>query len=540
MPAQPSTDLVHLRRADNNERFVAFAFAGADMVAEVDSFGTITYAAGAFRSKFGLPPESFIGRSVRSLVAPVDHDALDSALALLIERGRLPPLMIRMSDEGRTRLSVAGLALSAADRPLRLCLSFARPPAPAARVLRAGSAQSLARATEARLRAGSPCDLGLLEIFGPDSVTLLKGDAIGLALESVTPNALASELAPGRFGILGSGGTEGDMLAAAHALEGALRAQGVNVAVTATHLPLGTGGLTPTQAARALRHALNAFARNGAKGLEDAGVGQSLAGYMHRAGRKTDSLRRAIRSGAFTLLYQPIVSLAERSVHHYEALIRPRPIADLPLHTPQEFVMLAEALGLADELDLAVARSACSEAMRAGIPVAFNLSGQSVQSPAFRNRLMALLTGHPACEAGLVIVEMTETAEIEDVEEARMTAEALRTLKVPFCLDDFGAGSSDMRLLRELTADIVKLDGSYVSGVTTAGRERAFIAGMVEIARASGALIVAERIEVEAEAAVLAQLGVHYGQGWLFGRPAPMPVQSARVMARAGETERWG
>ena len=93
-----------------------------------------------------------------------------------------------------------------------------------------------------------------------------------------------------------------------------------------------------------------------------------------------------------------------------------------------------------------------------------NLSGQSVQDPRFRNSLVSLLTGSAACRAGLVVVEMTETAELENIEEASATAKALRALGVPFCLDDFGAGTADMRLLRALTADIVKLDGSYVPG----------------------------------------------------------------------------
>lgn len=69
----------------------------------------------------------------------------------------------------------------------------------------------------------------------------------------------------------------------------------------------------------------------------------------------------------------------------------------------------------------------------------------------------------------------------------------LRSLGVPFCLDDFGAGAADVRLLRALTADIVKLDGSYVPGVARGGRERAFVARMVEIARAAGASVVPRR-----------------------------------------------
>ena len=185
--------------------------------------------------------------------------------------------------------------------------------------------------------------------------------------------------------------------------------------------------------------------------------------------------------------------------------------------------MLVEALGLADELDLQIARMACDRALAASSRVAFNISGQSVQNPGFRKRLIAMLRHHPACTSKLAMVEITETAEIEDVAEGLATVEALRGIGVPFCLDDFGAGTADMRLLRALTPDIVKLDGSYVPGITSTGRERSFIAGMVEIARAVGAAVVAERIETEAEAAALSGLGVTFGQGWLFGRPDELP-----------------
>lgn len=520
----PDTDL-QIRRADHNERFVAFAFAGADMVVETDAGGVVTYAAGAFRSKFGCPPEAFVGRAVRDLVAPADHAALGAALGLLMERGRLLPMMIRLSDTERTNLALAGMAIPTPGRPLRLCLSLARPPAPLASVRHAGSPHHMARATEAKLRAGIACDLGLLEIVGAGGVVVSRGEAIGQALEALAPHALASEIAPGRFGLLGSGGSEADLLTVAALLEAALRNQGVEVTVTSRHIGLATGELTPTQAARALRQALNVFARDGVKGLNGAGFDDGLAEYMRRAGAQTARLRHAIRVNQFSLQFQPIVSFSGRATHHFEALIRPKGAPDYPSSAPQDFVMLVEALGLADELDMAVARLACDAAHRAGAAVAFNLSGQSVQGAEFRDRLTGLLKASPACKAGLVTVEMTETAEIEDVRQAALTATALRALGVPFCLDDFGAGAADIRLLRALNPDTVKLDGSYTPGVTQEGRKRALFAGMVEMARAAGAKIVAERVETEAEANALRELGVHYGQGWLFGRPGPLPAR---------------
>ena len=103
-------------------------------------------------------------------------------------------------------------------------------------------------------------------------------------------------------------------------------------------------------------------------------------------------LRRAIKSRRFNLLFQPIVSLADRRLHHYEALLRPKPLPGCPFDTPQEFVTLVEALGLAAELDLAVAALASDAAAFSTVPIAFNVSGQSLQSAAFLDRLLAL---HP-------------------------------------------------------------------------------------------------------------------------------------------------
>lgn len=546
----PPKDTSQLRRMQNNERFVAFAFAGADMMVETDIDGIVTYAAGAFRSKLGRPAEAFVGHDVRDLVAPVDHEVLETALSLLVERGRLQPLLIRLANPARTNLALAGMALPAQGCPLRLCLSLAQPPAPLVRAAGGGTPHSLARRTETRLRTGRPCDLGLLEIKGAGNREMASGEEVSRLLETVAPHAVASEIAPGRFGLLGSGSSEVDLLSVASLLEVALRGQGVEVSVAPRHIPLVKGELSPVQAARALRQALNVFANKGTAGFDEAGFDGGLAGYIQRAGTQAAGLRKIIRGGHFSLAFQPIVSLADRTLHHYEALIRPGTMPDHPVREPQEFVMLVEALGFADELDLVVAQLSCEAASSAGVRVAFNVSGQSMQSGGFRDRLTRLLAGNAACRAGLVMVEMTETAEIEDVAEAVRTAEALRSLGVPFCLDDFGAGANDIRLLRAFTPNIVKLDGSYIPAVTQGGRERGFVAGMIEIARATGAEVVAERVETEDEADALRALGVQYGQGWLFGRPGALPgVQPERsrtatsprgTARRNGVKESWG
>ena len=103
------------------------------------------------------------------------------------------------------------------------------------------------------------------------------------------------------------------------------------------------------------------------------------------------------------------------------------------------------------------------------------------------------------------------------------TVEALRARKMPLCIDDFGAGAAAFRYLRSFKVDYVKIDGLYVQHAMRSAQDRGFLVAMVELARNVGAQVVAERIETEAECAAMQQLGIGYGQGWLFGKAGPLP-----------------
>ena len=123
---------------------------------------------------------------------------------------------------------------------------------------------------------------------------------------------------------------------------------------------------------------------------------------------------------------------------------------------------------------------------------------------------------------GALLIEFTETAEIEDMDGAAETVRQLRAAGVPVCIDDFGAGGAAFRYLRELRADYVKLDGAFVQRAENSDRDRGIVQAMIEAARAVGAATIAEMIETEGQARLMRNLGVEYGQGWLFGRPGGM------------------
>ncbi len=217
------------------------------------------------------------------------------------------------------------------------------------------------------------------------------------------------------------------------------------------------------------------------------------------------------------------MTLADRQVHHFEALLRPISTPKLAVTGVQEFVLFAEAAGLSEELDWAVldTAAATSEAAR-GASIAVNVSGLSMQSSTFRDRMLDRLARATRAGANLLI-ELTETADIEDFGSAIASMAGLRAAGIPVCLDDFGSGSAAFRYLREFRVDYVKLDGSYVGGALSSAREHGFLLTMVELANFMGAKTVAETIETEPQARLMQDIGVEFGQGYLLGRPAALP-----------------
>jgi len=517
--AVPLQQLASSRRS--KDRFVVFAFAAAELLVETDLRGQISFAEGAFPARFGRAGEDFIGQPVIALVAPSDRPAFATALALLSEHGRLKPAVIKLADEEATAFSVAGLRLG--DAAAKLVLTFA----PLPRELPGGplpGGPGLASMAEEILRSGEPGGpVGFLELTGPLGRFVPGGEVNREIQEELNrqagEGAVATELAAGRYGLL-PGQAPLDLPTLTSAVAEILKERGVNdVSVGAMAVGLEAEGLSQVQATRALRFALAAFARGGNDALEKAGFAGGLAGFLDSASERAAVLRRSIAERRFRMAFQPIVSIADRTPHHYEALIRPLQADDSAMSHPGEFVALAEAVGLTEELDWAVVSAVCEAAGAAGgTRVACNLSGLSLQSPKFREDMKALLENTPGMAERLV-VEITETAEIEQEDEAVRMIELLREHKIPVCLDDFGAGAAAFRYLRAFKVDYVKVDGIYVANALQSERDRGFIAAMVDLARTVGAQVVAERIETEEEAALMLELGVRYGQGYLFGKP---------------------
>lgn len=525
------------------DRFVAFSFAAAELLVETDIVGIIGFATGAFRTRLGREASYFEGRHLSDLFTPADHETLEVALAMVAHTGRIAPMVLHLANSDCTPQSVGAFLRQIQGFAPRLSVSIgplALPPSTETKHRRpAASRAGFGRLAEQALSGDCASGMGLVEVKGWDRLReTLSGDerrslerVLGDALADISVSAggvgTASQLADGRFGVIARGLDAAAMVAR---LEQALRASPATggAQIDASSIALVAGGLPTPQAARALRYALGRFADGGQSAIRELGARDGLAGIIATAEQHVIAVRNALEQRRFRLLYQPVVRLSDREVMHYEALLRPHPSTGVPVREPQEFVTFCEAVGLSEQLDWAVLETALEALQATREPsVAVNMSGLSIQNPAHRKTLLARLTDLHNQSGKLapsrLLIELTETAEIADLSAAASTMEQLRSIGIPVCLDDFGAGAAAFRYLRAFGVDYVKLDGDYVRSACKTSRDRALVGSMVEIATACGAQVIAEMIETEEQMKLMQSLGVTHGQGWLFGKPGRLP-----------------
>jgi EAL domain-containing protein (putative c-di-GMP-specific phosphodiesterase class I) len=551
----PIADRAAAQLAHSRDRFLAFAFAAADMLIETGLDGVISFAAGAFRERFGHDGAAFIGQHVEGLIAPGDQNVFALALATMPLRGRIAPIVLRTSDRHATRSSVAAMLMPGLLP--RLCFTIGMLPLPqdglvSRSLLPDGTmtdAVRFSREAEAVLRAGAPTVLALLEIdvrgahdpaMLPEVRSRLR-DSLAAVLAAIWPGAVASELADFRYGLLCHGKVAlPDLLAHINALLRGTPAFG-GLEVAATRLELDAGRRDVAQATRALRSALSCFAGLGLAAAAGIGAGGGLAGIVAHAGRSTGAVRAIIAEQRFHLTFQPVVRLSDRAVQHHEALLRPTAGIGAAARSTRDFVTLAEMIGLSEELDWAVLQQALATLGAVQACVAVNVSGLSMQSGSFRARLLKEVLARQATldhgPGSHLLIELTEAAEIADMASAAKTVAALREAGVAVCLDDFGAGTTNFRYLGEFQVDYVKIDGAHVRAAVAGARERGFVASLVELAVGVGAKVVAEMVETEEQARLMGELGVDLGQGWLFGRPGRLAEHSDVQAASDGPHE---
>ncbi|RZL04513.1 MAG: EAL domain-containing protein [Rubrivivax sp.] len=240
---------------------------------------------------------------------------------------------------------------------------------------------------------------------------------------------------------------------------------------------------------------------------------------------RENELRRAITENQLCLYYQPKVDADRGTVIGAEALVRWQH-PQKGMVPPGEFIPLAEESGLILPLTDWLLERACSDLrhrMDMGlrtVPVSVNLSSPSFATPGLRSQLEELMARHALSPAYLVL-EVTESLLMSDVELAVDRLRELRDMGFKVSLDDFGTGYSSLGYLKRFPIDELKIDRSFVTDAWRGGRDGAIAMSVIALGRAFNLRVVAEGVETPAQAEFLLAHGCAYQQGFLFGKPMP-------------------
>jgi diguanylate cyclase (GGDEF)-like protein len=232
--------------------------------------------------------------------------------------------------------------------------------------------------------------------------------------------------------------------------------------------------------------------------------------------RVTDEIVTALNERRIAIAYEPVVAARSREAAFYECLVRMEQDDGQVLLAP-DIVRVAERLGLIRLVDhrvleLVIAELANSPAVR----LSLNISPDTTMDTDWWTSIECLMRAHPGVGERL-IVEITETVAIQDIDDVRGFVTRLKNFGSHIAIDDFGAGYTSFRNLRKLGVDIVKIDGAFVQNIAQSADDRAFVQTLIDLARRLQIKTVAEWVQDEESAVMLREWGCDYIQGRLIG-----------------------
>jgi diguanylate cyclase (GGDEF)-like protein len=360
---------------------------------------------------------------------------------------------------------------------------------------------------------GLLCDVArrLSELL-PEGVLLsrLGGDEFILLASDVPHRAAASSL--------------GDLILAAFGQPFTVEAEEVQIGVSVGISLLPDDGTARDQLLRAADLALYQAKAAGRSAVVH--YQREMGAQLDRRRRLGLELRQAVATKGIGVVFQPIVTLGDRSVSGFETLARWNHggLGEVP---PAEFIPTAEATGLIRPLGLHVMREACRQIAALHergrrLEVTVNISAVQLRDKGFVHQVMAALE-QAGLPAGSLCLELTESQLIDPHDrEVQDVLKSLTRREVRIAIDDFGTGFSSLVGLRLLPIHVIKIDTAFVAGLGRDAAAEAIVAATVGLARELGKLVTAEGVETEEQHRFLAQLGCDRAQGDLYGRPADL------------------
>jgi diguanylate cyclase (GGDEF)-like protein len=236
--------------------------------------------------------------------------------------------------------------------------------------------------------------------------------------------------------------------------------------------------------------------------------------------RVTDEIVTALNERRIVTAFEPVMHAESRTPAFYEALVRMKQDDGQLLLAP-DIVPVAEKLGLIRLVDHRVLELVVAELAAApDVQLSLNISPDTTMDPDWWTSIESMMAAHPGV-AQRLIVEITETVAIQDLDDVRGFVTRLKNFGSRIAIDDFGAGYTSFRNLRKLGVDIVKIDGAFVQNIVHSADDRAFVQTLIDLCHRLGIKTVAEWVQDEASAVMLRDWGCDYIQGRFTGLASP-------------------
>ncbi|MBY0578168.1 MAG: GGDEF domain-containing protein [Burkholderiales bacterium] len=240
--------------------------------------------------------------------------------------------------------------------------------------------------------------------------------------------------------------------------------------------------------------------------------------------RKSALLQDIIENCSLTAVFQPIVDMRSGSIMGYEGLIRGP--SDSPLHAPIALLQTAEMHGRLFEIERLCRKVTLESFMRLNLGgrLFLNISPECLIEPLFKDGETLKLIHSLGINPDKIIIELTEAHPTYDYPLLRDAVNHYRNMGFRVAIDDLGEGFSNLRLWSELRPDFVKIDMHFVQGINQDSVKHQFVSSIQQIAEKTETRVIAEGIETFAELAVIKNLNIALGQGYLVGRPNANPI----------------
>ncbi len=526
------------------ERFVAFAFCWADLLIEVSSTGQVEFAGGAVDVLLGMSASEVRGLPLGEIVAVDNRRLLEELLKVARHNGRITNARVRLfGRRGATMpLSMAGYSLDEmgghtflAFRVRHPVVSHDQDGLPRDEVSGLFSDDGFTQMALGRMKGMRAAneDVSVTLLTLPDYAMLRRRldraaeeDLIHTLSACLKANSIsgdsAGRLANDRYGLVHDRRTDIRRLDAQ--IDDVTRRadpQGLGAGARSATIDVDHRNLPDEDVAKGLVSAIEDFreSANPVDVLER--MPPRMSEVVTRVEGTLSAFKEMVSARAFDVAFQPIINAHSGVIHHYEALAR-FDLGDGEI-SPAHWIARAEEAGLITEFDMAMLERMVTWLAKSWATqryhVALNMSGHSLESGDFVNEMLNLLRANNWLR-GHLMFEITETKEISDLLVANRYIQGMRTQGYMVCLDDFGAGAADFQYLSSLEVDLVKFDGGALRQAQKGGKGRAFLRALTALCSELEIECVAEMIDSKRGLDFIRDCGVHYAQGYLFGRPS--------------------